>query len=172
MPQLFRSWQQKKWGDRWYRLREGRIAGVCIVTTPRFLDDRKINCVRRRKGQVNMLLLLWSNTVSHGIFGFWLNTPIFKIDVFLEVQIRSIVVLKYSRRVEFPFFLDIIVVLPPTCWQVISPKISRPKYNRFLFCVYFYNLYIHFNNFDILLLKYRCLLNHRINSGFKDQDQF
>jgi hypothetical protein len=49
--------------------REGRIAGVYLVTAPRFLDEGKINCVRRWKGSVNVLLLLWSSTVSHGILG-------------------------------------------------------------------------------------------------------
>jgi hypothetical protein len=32
-------------------LGEGRIAGVCVGTAPRFLDEGKINCVRRRRGR-------------------------------------------------------------------------------------------------------------------------
>ena len=51
MPQLLGPGQQKKWRDRWYRLGEGRIAGVCVATAPRFLDEGKINCVRRRRGR-------------------------------------------------------------------------------------------------------------------------
>jgi hypothetical protein len=49
--ELLRSWQQKKWGDRWWRLVEGRIAGDCVGAAQRWLDEGKINCERRRRGR-------------------------------------------------------------------------------------------------------------------------